>query len=373
MDVHFSFRGWLRPLLVAGGVVLLLGGLFQPASAQWQLASPDGDSSIKFGFLLQGRAETQKTESVDGMNQNIYFRRARILIGGKVNDRVGFFLETDSPNMGTVSSGSKQFGNTYIQDWVVTYRLAKGHNLDGGLILTPSEYNHLQSAISLLAMDYGRYSFIESGPIGANIGRDVGLQARGLLVQNQVEYRVGVFQGQRTGQTEPFRVVARAAYCPWGAPTGLFYSGTYMGKKQWLSIGAAVDRQKDFASYHGDVFYEQPTGPGQCVTVQFDYSVYDGGDYITAIPKQSIWLAEVGYGLVNNRFVPYIQASGRNYDGTTGSNERYIQGGLTWRVDGHKTNVKLGWTHTDTDEHPITKAPNPKKDLLQLQFQVSAF
>ena len=103
--------GWLAvSLLTAGGEALdgrekllltaCLVAAAVPAHAQWAIESKDGNSSIKFGFLVQGWAETYENPDGEDSANNLYFRRLRLLAGGKITPKFTFFMETDSPNLG---------------------------------------------------------------------------------------------------------------------------------------------------------------------------------------------------------------------------------------------------------------------------------
>src|SRR4029077_10451216 len=112
--------------------------------------------------------------------KDLFIRRARILLGYKFGDKLSVFTDTDSPNLGKGNAdGTKNNVNLFIQDFVVTYSFAKEFQLDGGMLLPPSSRNHTQSAASLMAIDYGAYTFNESAALTAVTGRDYGVEARG--------------------------------------------------------------------------------------------------------------------------------------------------------------------------------------------------
>jgi hypothetical protein len=346
-----------------------------PAAAQWQIKSEDGNSSLKLGFLVQGRADWQKTEDVDAIGQAMYLRRARILLGGKVNPRVAFFLETDSPNLGRHSGTdpAKNFSSMYVQDFILTWTLRGTHMLDAGLLLTPDSYHHLQSAATLLAMDYAPYSFIEAGPLSANVGRDTGLELRGLFAENRVEYRAGMFQGYRksANDSDAFRGMIRVAVHPFKTgSTAYFTHGTMLGKARTLSIGGTADFQKDYTAIHGDAFFEQPVSDG-AATLQVDVAQYDGGDYI-ALPKQSTWLAEAGYAVKACKMGAFLQLTGRNYDDKAMTDLMSAQIGVVYRMDGHRENFKLGFTQISGNAPSGVDDP-PKRTMIQAQYQVFYF
>ncbi len=134
------------------------------------------------------------------------------------------------------------------------------------------------------------------------MGRDLGFQLRGLLVDKHLEYRVGIWQGQRNaalaavmgppavpgvqGARNFFRTAARLQINIFDPETGYYYGGTYLGAKKILSVGGSYDFQSDYKSYSVDGFLDMPLGPG-VVTAQVDYSHWDGGTYLLT-PAQAM-------------------------------------------------------------------------------------
>ena len=126
-------------LLVAGAVALL--GLAKAAEAQWELKADDGKTSIKFGYLVQARAESEE-QAVGDDAQNLFFRRLRLLFGGKLTEKWSYFIETDSPNLGkSDNAGNKDTGDVFIQDAFFTYEHSDQVKVDLGMILIPFARN----------------------------------------------------------------------------------------------------------------------------------------------------------------------------------------------------------------------------------------
>ena len=365
-----------------GGIILLTAALLgsSPAMAQWVVKSEDGNSQIKFGILAQPRAEWVSTEDSDFWSQNMYLRRARILIGGKVNPKVDFFIDTDSPNTGKRSGGAagnaKDWDNFYVQDAVLTYNVTPDVMVEAGMILTPGSYNHLQGAGTLLALDYGPYTFAENAAMGARAGRDTGAQSRGVLLDKMIEYRVGAFQGVRGSHDQmPFRAAGRVAFYPFKtAGKGLFYSGTGLGASKVLSIGLSADTQSgDYTSFGGDAFCELPVGTDGAFTAQADVVQYDGEDFASSVPKQLTYMVEAGYAGLQKRLLGFVQFAARDFDADTVSDDQQIQGGVGWRFDGHKSNLKLAYTMITQNAPKAGVTEAKDKTMVTLQYQVTAY
>jgi hypothetical protein len=362
MRVNVKRTGWTALAVAAG--LLAFGG--RPAKAQLQFSSADGSTSLKLGVLGQIQAQDIDNDSATDKEKDLYFRRLRLLGQFKLGDNLTVYFDTDDPNLGKgTGTGAKNTATTmYIQDFVVTYSLAHEFMIDGGEILTPNSYNHLQSAGSLLPLDYGAFSFNETTALGANVGRDYGAQLRGYLASDHLEYRVGVFQGARgIDDTNSFRYAGRLSLYVFGAETGLFYRGTSLGKTQTMEFGGSFDRQKDYSSYDGDFFWDQPVGNGDGFTLQFDYTTLDGGSFLTTLPKQHTILGEIGYYLGGIKTQPFFQYADNKFNNNVEPDQTHYTFGLGYYFVGNTSNVKLAYSR-------IQETANPNRNQLQLQYQI---
>src|SRR5262245_7103756 len=268
------------------------------------------------------------------------------MFGGQIASKVSFFVETDSPNLGKAlpASGkaipSSTVSSTFIQDAYGEFKASNAFAIDAGLMFVPFSHNSLQSAATLLPIDYGAYTFSQSVPTESSTGRDAGFQARGYLVGDRLEYRIGAFQGDRDPQSHnAFRYVGRVQYSFFDTDTGFFYSGSSLGKKRLVNVGAAFDTQMHFRAYDADVFVDWPTGPG-AFTGQFDYNFFDGDVTFPALPKQHDVLFELGYFIQALKLTPVAQFSNRNLsNATTGDENRWSIGANYWWA-GHNANIK---------------------------------
>ena len=335
-----------------------------PAAAQAVIKVND-DVSFKFGFLLQGQGDWLEDPVTGGTSQNLFLRRARLLVGGNVAKNVSFFIDTDNPNLGKVNAGSKTISSgLLIQDAFLTWKLRDELQLDAGLILTGIAHNSLQGAPSLLPVDYGSYSFLFNGPEQNVIGRDTGFQARGYVAQKKLEYRVGAWQGNRdSASRQAFRTTARVQYNFLEADTGFFYSGTSLGKKKVFALGGGVDMQKDYRSYAADVYVDVPLGPG-AVSVQLDWIRYDGGDFLRTLPKQDVIYAEAGYYFKSVKLLPFATYGSKDVAGTDVGDESRWSVGLGYMALGHNLNLKAAYGRIE---------PKGKASQDQFTVQLQAF
>lgn len=326
---------------VAALTVAVLAAGIAPAAAQ-AIIKVNDDVNVKFGVLGQLQADWLEDPTQDATQQNLFVRRVRLLFGGQVAKKVSFFVETDAPNLGrTLANGKNITPQVVIQDAYGEVKLHNALAIDFGLMYVPFSRNSIQSAATLLPIDYGAYTFTTSAATQSTVGRDTGVQAKGYLLGSHLEYRLGAFQGGRDARSHrPFRYAGRVQFELLDPePQGFFYSGTYLGARRVAAVGAAFDRQEDYAAYDADAFLDYPLGRG-AVTAQLDLHWIDGDRTFTTLPKQNVVLLELGYLLRPLKLTPVLQVSRRGIDNTTVGDERRWSVGVNYWWAGHNASVK---------------------------------
>jgi Phosphate-selective porin O and P len=333
----------LRLIAVSAFAVLLVGTV--PANAQIVVNAND-DVNFKLGVLGQFQADT--IDNADADSSNLFVRRLRLIFGGQVAKNVTFFVETDSPNLGRTLPGGKNIQPSVIlQDAYASLKVADALTLDAGLMFVPFSRNSLQSAATLLPIDYGVNTFNASAPTQSATGRDTGFQARGYLYDNHIEYRIGVFQGMRdAGSDNAFRYAGRLQFNVLDPETGFFYAGTYLGMKKVLAVAAAFDAQKDFQACDVDAFFNSPIGPG-AVTLQFDYNRFDGGNTLKTLARQNDVLVEGGYLFRAVKLMPLLQFVHRDVTSASAGEETRTSIGANYWWAGHNANIKALYTRIE--------------------------
>ena len=339
-----------------------------PVAAQLEWRSKDEKTSFRLGLLAQLMGESADVAGTDDEASNIFLRRLRLLGGFKFGEQLSAFVQTDSPNLGKgASDGTKDSGDIFLQDFVGTWKFSQGLHLDGGLLLTAQTYNHNQSAASLVAVDYGAFTFVESGPIGARVGRDTGVRLRGYLLDDHVEYRAGVYQGVRgDNASNEFRYVGRLMLQLFTPQVGLFYRGSSLGKTRTLSVGGSYDMQEEYRAYGFDVFFEHPFGNGNGLVLQGDYAGVDGDVFLPTLPERTTLLLEGGVYVGAIQVQPFVQYASQDLDDPALVDEDRYSIGLAWLPGGYGNNLKASFTHIDRSE-------GESSDQINVQWQLFQF
>jgi hypothetical protein len=269
---------------------------------------------IKVGILAQIHAQAAQEQTSAAQDadpsfdrhwmRQIYVRRLRLLLSGSISENTSFFFDSDAPNIGKVdgSGGKPSKVQMYVQDAQIQHTVVPEFGVIAGLQLVGTTRNSLQGAASLMSIDYGAYQFVTSGPLDNNVGRDLGVNFRGFLASERLEYRAGIFSGRNFNLYSPLRTTVRINYAFKDREKGFFYTGTSLGKSEILSLGAGLDAQGGFCEASVDGFADMAIGETSFLTLSASLSVLDGGGsdvdstfFTSSIPKQSIVFAEAGW------------------------------------------------------------------------------
>jgi len=362
-------------------LALVLATLVAPRPADAQvMIKVDDNTNFKIGILLQPWADwTQDGAAAGGYAQNLYLRRVRLLVGGQIMPGVTFFAETDNPNLGKATTAGATTTKTIssgltMQDAYLEWKPNPASNafmLQGGLMLVPLCRDCLTSAAAHMALDYGTWSFQQSGVTQSVVGRDTGFQLHGYVAGNHREYRAGAYQGLREGpgstgaqgSHNAFRYAGRVQYAFLETETvPFFYTSTYFGKKKFLSVGGAFDVQEDYRAYAADVFFDYPVAGGG-VSLEGDFIHYDGGTTFTGLKSQNDVMFQGGYFSASTKLFPYVRYE-RLHFRNPGNDLIKYQLGLGYFLKGQNINFKGAYTRLD---------PRAGKATNQLTFQIQAF
>jgi hypothetical protein len=414
MAMGVSVLALFTSLLVAGN-----------ANAGYKIG--DDETNLTVGGLLQFQAALTENgaPNADSFGTEMYLRRMRLMFSGQLNKWVNFFVETDNPNFGKNGDYSV---NTFIQDAYLELNLHEAVQVDFGMLLVPFSHHGTQGATSLLGIDY--QSALLKYPINSGkVWRDYGIMVRGMPFGKWFEYRVGIFNGVRGNttakdaatadgvafqeQTDPRnpndqpRVAGRLVFNVFDAEggagvAGMFTDGLYIKKdgaqtvstKRVLSIGGSFDLQNDlnvtwapalvppaepggvpqrrvedakvYYALSGDVFWDQPFGPNNIMSVngQVNYFYFEHGDNSTG----RLWASgTTGMGIMSelgfryDAFQPVVIFdwfnATKNPSGATEDKGDLlgIHGGLNYYLLAHNTTFKVqfGAEYRDGVSDPV--------------------
>ena len=167
---------------------LLQKALVKPAAAPAS-AYPTAKVGVLSQFQISGLQE--KTTAAQDANPNYHphwsrqmtLRRMRILVGANLSASTSLFFESDTPLLGQVAaSGAKDVKLAMnIQDAYVQQTIVPEFSILAGLQLVGITRNSLQSAATLMPVNYGAYAFATASALDTYTGRDLGIAVRGFL------------------------------------------------------------------------------------------------------------------------------------------------------------------------------------------------
>src|SRR5436190_11981372 len=158
---------------------------------------------FRLGFQVQAWYRAAQDRAVvagqgDGYAQDFYCRRCRLFATGSVVKDVTFNILFEAANLGRGNAdGTKNFTAPQVLDAYAQVKFAEAFQLSAGSILLPLTRNGTQPTTTYLSIDNAN---VDTTPIlqgNTNVIRDLGVQLNGFLLGEQLEYRIGLFQGSR--------------------------------------------------------------------------------------------------------------------------------------------------------------------------------
>jgi len=384
-------------------MLLLAMAFVMPAIAQ-----EDGVAKLTYGenkwvalhYLLQAQGSYQ--QQTDNADKHYYgndakIRRSRVILKGQLSEKVNFFMETDAPNQ---EGDSKSY--LFTQDAYIDYAIMDELKIAAGHILLPFQHHNRASAVSLLGVDYN----VKTVPVGGNVWRDTGVEARGLLFGGIIDYRVGAFNGEdrqwvtvddsipapvedtQLNENDGLRYTGRVQLNFMDAESAFFYSDNYLGKKKVLSIGGGVDYQKDvyakdvektddYMAWTADLTVDLPIGTGNSFTLHGSYTqlenspkfddnpdvvdptgTLDTYKSVTQTYESTMYFVEAGF-LWNNMLQPVVKYWTNKTKADKDADEletTMLTGGLNYFINGHNANIKIEYNYPIEDQgHTIDR------------------
>src|SRR6478672_3230764 len=351
----------MRKLIAALAAVVLAG--FASSAAGQVLVKVSDTVFFRLGFHFQGTLDWQQDPVSEGYSQSMYLRRVRAILAGQVAPDVSFFFQTDNPRLGNAGTGittpTKTLATGFlVQDAFGEWRAAgDAVILDAGIFFVPQSRNVLTSSSSPMTVDVGNFVQQQNALTGSSGGRDVGFAFKGYLAGDHLEYRAGVFDGQRStagsagaGSRNSPRFASRLQWNFFDTEKGYTYAGVNRGAKKILAVGGWADAQGDYLGWGADANLDWPLGKVGSVNAEVDYTAFDGRRQFTSVaagvvtpllPKQDSIFAAAGFYHAATKLQPFLRYEELFFSDAAFENrgQRRYGGGLNWYIAAN--NLKL--------------------------------
>jgi hypothetical protein len=372
------------------------------------------DVWLRFGLQAQVWADWQQSSTrVNGSDgaysQNMFLRRARFIAAMQFLKNVNVWFQFDAPRLGQALAGgtaeaptaTKRFnaqdgGGEILQDaWGEIKLAGDAFMLEVGLMVIPFARNELQSTTTFLTLDIGNTSALVPNTSGT---RDVGLELKGYLLDDHLEYRAGIFSGARQPANAAagnpvahnfFRLTGYLQYDFLDPEKGYVFAGHYYGKKKVLGVSAGVDFQKNdsplvdaYLAFSGAIFGNWPLSGeankagGDEIAFIGQFYHYDGGGTTGAVPtllKQNDFLVEAAYYNKDLSLGIFGKFEMQKFteDADKAGNTMWFGGGLRYYVSENVCHFTLAYNRVQFPDAPTSgmgAKNNTNEITLQTQF-----
>jgi hypothetical protein len=205
---------------------------------------------------------------------------ARLYISGHAAENIGFMLNTEY---------NQSDETIRVIDAAAQFSFSGGtHNIWVGRFLPPSDRANLYGPY--YASNWAVYQDgVQDGYPFETEGRDDGVMYWGQY--DKVKFSIGAFDatGWTTGDSDVL-LASRVQVDFWDKEDGYYLNGTYYGEKDLLAFGLAAQTADAGEAYTFDFLLEKKLGNSGVITVESEFSVYDGlGGYGTPVgtPEKS--------------------------------------------------------------------------------------
>lgn len=358
----------MRKLVSSIAMLAVVLGAATSALAWSPKLAVNDDVWAQVGLLgqLQFEAVEDGSGSKDDWSNDFFIRRARLMVQGSVHKNVKFFFSTDVPNAG--KSRVKDSNDIILNDLFVDLQFMPEFNVAMGRILSPFSPEYRASAALLLGIDYNLGANKLMTPNDRAFWRDDGIEVRGLLFDGLIDYRVGLFRGERESGTtginrdDNMRTTGMVMINLADAQPGFFYNMNSLGALKVLSFGGGYDyvgnsNAEDGKAWNLFALLEQPLGPGRIVASAAYYD-WDGPNYgrsttngVTTFFEGNTISAQAGYllpcpFLEGAKIQPVVRYQHQDNDNTDVKLDTFNIG-LNYFLKGQNINFKVDYAIND--------------------------
>lgn len=342
------------------------------------IKTPDDRYSLKLNVRTQGLFKYEDQED-EKNTASFSVKRARLLAGGNM-----FYPWMQYFTQITLEGTSTGLRDAYIE--AAYYDWAKPRI---GQYKVPFDREFLTSAFNLELIDRS----IASNAF--NLGRDIGIQVSGSLLQDQLAYAVGMFNGSganQNNQDQNFMYVGRMVYTPFGSfPYSEGALDTPAAPK--LAVGAAgaympglePGERKTLAGPLGNTNIVPVNSDVYELTADLAFKYlnffFQGGYYFRNIdPEKSTpygsqnaqgFYFQGGYFLVPKKFElagRYSWVNPNNPNQTDDNEQQEYTGGLSYYIDGHNLKLQANYSYFDNETTSGSQDDQVVQTLMTLAF-----
>jgi hypothetical protein len=363
--------------------------------------SEDAFITIDYAFQLHSAwRDTGSGADLTEPTTDLYFRRNRLTLGGQSSEKLSFSVELEHAgdrNILPLEVTEKGVTDYSVLEANVTADLAKGFKITAGRKKTPFTREILDGCFTPLSVDRSLFIYTPM-----QHSRDTGVVLWGNLADSKFQYRLAAMEGQDSSsapERSP-RYTARMHFAFLDPEDGYGYSGTYLGTKMVLTIGAGAQYEpgavytdiisktgdKDYTAWTADAFLEYPIGmagtltlSGAYLNVSFDGAYKGGGnadpDSFGIDGEKNGWYAKAGYLIADNigpgQVQPFVRYEEWNYAFVNGVNDQKIKwlgAGLNYLINGQALRLSVEYSKTDFVKEENAKSQDFTTIITMLQF-----
>jgi hypothetical protein len=401
-----------RLFLICTGIILLVFGVQAISGAEEQKRSclaSDGavikvsDSAfMRINYQSQFAAAWRDTgsgrDNADATT-DLYFRRNRLTVSGQASHVIGYSIDIEHAGdrrIGAVEIFGESEGTFDVIDAYMSADLGPAFKVKVGKTKIPFTREVLDGCFSALTVD--RSLFIATP---AQRTRDTGLVAWGNLAGSKLQYAAAIQEGQESGGAPGSvpRYTGRVHVALLDPEDSLGYSGTYLGNKMVLTIGAAAQYEqdvvysdihnktgeKDYEAWTADIFLEYPVGLNGSLTLSAAYMEmnFDNAYQGSAPDPISIgldgekrgWYGKAGYLFIDKmgpgQLQPFLRYEKWDFallNDVFAQSITWMGGGINYLINGQSLKLALEYAETDFKDEENADSRDFKTITSMLQF-----
>jgi len=388
-------------------VVLGLAMFVGTAYAGPQMAfGPKDEGLLQLDYKGQFQMTMRDNGSGPNKDSNTYefnFRRNRLALMGKYGDIMSIYVQTEfteDQEIAPLTVRDTASGYEFqMLDAVVRFNFDDAFKVSAGKFKYNLSRENLEACEMPLTLD--RSLFIRTPYVTT---RDKGLAIWGNLFNDIFQYRADVMEGRHASTAaapqpeSSFRYSIRGHVTLLDPENDYGYKGTYLGKKQVLTIGGAYQFEpdvayadtvgktgaKDYKAWTADIFFEYPIEKVGTFTASAAYEDIDLGnaykgpnpdpDTLGLNGEKNGYYMKAGYMLPNiplQFFARYEKWAFANLNGIVDQQVEWYGGGFNYYIRGQNLKITVEASNTSFDKGTQTSADGTESfSTIVAQLQV---